>query len=45
MKLLIKKTDNDGRLALIPRFLTTSWTIEVADGSNREEMARSNWQR
>ncbi len=40
MKLLIKKTDNDGRLALIPEFLTTSWTIEVADSSNREEMAR-----
>jgi phosphoglycerate dehydrogenase-like enzyme len=40
MKLLIKKTDNDGRLALIPEFLTSSWTIEVADGSNREEMAR-----
>ncbi len=40
MKLLIKKTDNDGRLALIPDFLTTSWTIEVADSSNREELAR-----
>ncbi len=40
MKLLIKKADNDGRLALIPDFLTSSWTIEVADGSNREELAR-----
>jgi phosphoglycerate dehydrogenase-like enzyme len=40
MKLLIKKTDNDGRLALIPDFLTTSWTIDVADSSNREELAR-----
>jgi phosphoglycerate dehydrogenase-like enzyme len=40
MKLLIKKTDNDGRLALITDFLTTSWIIEVADSSNREELAR-----
>jgi phosphoglycerate dehydrogenase-like enzyme len=40
MKLLIKKTDNDGRLALIPDFLTTSWTIDVADSSNREELTR-----
>ena len=40
MKLLIKKTDNDGRLALIPDFLTTFWTIEVADSSNREELER-----
>ncbi|MGQ0579622.1 MAG: 2-hydroxyacid dehydrogenase [Betaproteobacteria bacterium] len=39
MKLLIKKTDNDGRLALIPDFLTTSWTIDVADSSNRDELA------
>ena len=40
MKLLIKKTDNDGRLALITDFLTTSWIIEAADSSNREELAR-----
>ena len=40
LKLLIKKTYNDGRLALIPDFLTTSWTIDVADSSNREELAR-----
>ena len=40
MKLLIKKTDDDGRLALIPEFLKTSWTIEVADGSNRQDMTR-----
>lgn len=39
MKLLIKKIDDDGRLALIPEFLKTSWTIEVAD-SNRDDMAR-----
>jgi phosphoglycerate dehydrogenase-like enzyme len=40
MKLLIKNTDNDGRLALITDFLTTSWIIEAADSSNREELAR-----
>ena len=40
MKLLIKKTDNDGRFALLPDFLTTSWTIDVADSSNRDELAR-----
>ena len=40
MKLLIKKVDDDGRLALIPDFLTTSWTIEVADSSSREDMTR-----
>jgi len=40
MKLLIKKTDDDGRLALIPEFLKTSWTIVVADSSNRDDMAR-----
>ena len=31
MKLLIKQSDNDGRLGLIPGFLQTDWTIEVAD--------------
>ncbi len=40
MKLLIKKADNDGRLALIPTFLTTSWNIEVTDSNDREELAR-----
>lgn len=39
MKLLIKKTDNDGRLALIPEFLKTSWTIDVADSSQRMDLA------
>lgn len=39
MKLLIKKTDNDGRLALIPEFLKTTWTIEVADSGDRVELA------
>ncbi len=40
MKLLIKKIDNDGRLALVPDFLATSWTIEVADSSDRDDLAR-----
>ena len=31
MKLLIKKTDDDGRLAKVPQFLTTDWTIDVVD--------------
>jgi phosphoglycerate dehydrogenase-like enzyme len=39
VKLLIKKTDNDGRLALIPEFLKTAWTIEVADSSDNVELA------
>ena len=39
MILLIKKTDNDGRLALVPEFLKTKWTIEVADSSNKSELA------
>jgi len=39
MKLLIKKVDDDGRLALIPDFLTTDWTIEVADSSDKAELS------
>jgi len=39
MKLLIKKTDNDGRLALIPDFLSTDWTVEVADSSDSADLA------
>ncbi|MBC8007779.1 MAG: NAD(P)-binding domain-containing protein [Prolixibacteraceae bacterium] len=38
MKLLIKNVDNDGRLALIPEFLETSWTIEVANHEDRTEL-------
>jgi phosphoglycerate dehydrogenase-like enzyme len=34
MKLLIKKSDNDGRLALIPQFLQTAWTIGVVDNTD-----------
>ena len=40
MHLLIKKIDDDGRLALIPEFLTTDWTIEVVDSNDRAELAR-----
>ena len=37
MNLLIKKSDDDGRLARIPEFLTTEWRIDVADERNRKE--------
>lgn len=36
MILLIKKIDNDGRLAKVPEFLTTDWAIQIADDRNRE---------
>jgi phosphoglycerate dehydrogenase-like enzyme len=39
MKLLIKKADNDGRLALIPQFLQTSWTITVVDYADQAALA------
>lgn len=38
MKLLIKTVDNDGRLALIPEFLETKWTVEVANHEDRKEL-------
>lgn len=38
MKLLIKNVDNDGRLALVPEFLQTNWTIDVADPEDRKEL-------
>src|SRR5262245_14004416 len=38
VKLLIKKVDADGRLALIPDFLESEWTIAVADSDNRAEL-------
>ncbi|MGD8789927.1 MAG: 2-hydroxyacid dehydrogenase [Burkholderiales bacterium] len=41
MILLIKETDNDGRLARIPEFLTTDWQIEVADERERERFAEA----
>lgn len=37
--MLIKKADNDGRLALIPDFLKSSWTIDVADPGDKSELA------
>ena len=40
MKLLIKKIDNDGRLALIPDFVETEWTVSVADQHDGDEFAR-----
>ena len=40
MKLLIKNIDDDGRLSLIPNFVETKWTIEVADQNDRNEFAR-----
>ena len=38
MKLLIKNVDNDGRLGLIPEYLETSWTIDVANPEDRDEL-------
>lgn len=40
MQLLIKKVDDDGRLALIPDYLQTDWTIEAADHDDKTELAR-----
>jgi phosphoglycerate dehydrogenase-like enzyme len=39
LKLLIKKTDDDGRLALVPRFVNTAWSIEVVDERDRGQLA------
>ncbi len=39
LNLLIKKADNDGRLALIPEYLRTEWTIEVCDTDNAHDFA------
>jgi phosphoglycerate dehydrogenase-like enzyme len=39
--LLIKKTDDDGRLAKVPEFLTTDWKIEVVDEQDRKQF--SHW--
>lgn len=39
MQLLIKKSDNDGRLSLIPEFLQTPWQILVADSANFSELS------
>ncbi|HWA11740.1 MAG TPA: 2-hydroxyacid dehydrogenase [Burkholderiales bacterium] len=39
MKLLIKKVDDDGRLALIPDFLETPWTMVAVDSSDPVALA------
>ncbi len=39
MKLLIKSTDNDGRLAPVGRLLTTPWNIVVADPADARTFA------
>ncbi|MGI9571577.1 MAG: NAD(P)-dependent oxidoreductase, partial [Desulfobulbia bacterium] len=41
MILLIKKSDDDGRLARVPEFLTTDWTTKVADENDREAFAEA----
>ena len=38
MKLLIKNVDNDGRLALIPQYVKTHWTVGVANHEDRNEL-------
>lgn len=40
MKLLIKSVDTDGRLALIPDFLQTDWTIEVVNFDDPADLRR-----
>jgi phosphoglycerate dehydrogenase-like enzyme len=40
LKLLIKKIDSDGRLDLIPHFVETGWTIDVADQNDGEEFSQ-----
>jgi phosphoglycerate dehydrogenase-like enzyme len=37
--LLIKKIDNDGRLAEVPDMLTTQWTIEIADSEDKTDFS------
>jgi phosphoglycerate dehydrogenase-like enzyme len=37
--LLIKKMDDDGRLAKVPEMLTTQWTIEIADSEDRDRFS------
>jgi phosphoglycerate dehydrogenase-like enzyme len=41
VKLLIKKTDDDGRLGKVPDYLTTDWTIEVVDEQDRQQFSRA----
>ena len=39
MKLLIKTVENDGRLALVPEFLSTKWEIKAVDFEQRAALA------
>lgn len=39
MKLLIKTVENDGRLALVPEFLSTTWEIKAVDFDERSALA------
>ena len=41
MKLLIKTTDTDGRLKLVPEYLDTQWNIEVVDPSDYPAFERA----
>jgi phosphoglycerate dehydrogenase-like enzyme len=41
LRLLIKKTDDDGRLSLVPGFLESPWEIEVVDPDDRETFERA----
>jgi phosphoglycerate dehydrogenase-like enzyme len=41
LKLLIKSSDNDGRLALVPEFLSTPWNIEVVDFAECAGLSRT----
>jgi phosphoglycerate dehydrogenase-like enzyme len=41
LHLLIKKTDDDGRLSLVPRFLESPWEVEVVDADDLETFERA----
>ena len=41
MKLLIKKIDDDGRLAKVPELLTTQWSIEVSDSEDQGKFSEA----
>jgi phosphoglycerate dehydrogenase-like enzyme len=40
LKLLIKQADNDGRLALIPEYVQSDWTIDVVNDEDHKELER-----
>lgn len=41
MKLVIKKTDNDGRLAFVERYLDTDWRMEIVDEYDDSAFSKS----